>query len=116
MKAVIIYDDFEYATTKTRIEADATHYLALDSQVVELDLSDLHLQKLRELLEPWFKAGHKPTTTPALGARRGRRPASYYAGLQEYAAERGIELSEVSGKLVYPPALRREYEAHLAAA
>ena len=62
---VIVSDDIIFADTGKRVTADETVILSLDGKRVELDLCESNAKELRELLDPWLNAGHKPESTPA---------------------------------------------------
>ena len=119
MKELIpaVWDDVEFARDGSRVQAHGTVSLGWMGVWRELDLTGEHTVALRELIEPWFEAGHRPDSTPrpqASAAAAGRRPDSYYAGLRDWAARRGLKIAEDShGKKNYTP-LKRKYDEYLA--
>lgn len=113
---VEMFDDLDHQADETAlVPADETLRLALDGQVVELDLTTVHAKELRELLAPYLAAGSPPDDQPRKLAspppgkvpREGSR--SYNKAMREYAGRRGITLNQ--GYL--PVSLRLEFKRYI---
>jgi hypothetical protein len=107
---VFVYDDLD-PTHQT--EAQHTNVpLAFGRTRVVLDLSDASHKKLAGFLAPYLAAGTREDQVNPGDDHRVRRPRVYYAGLRKWLeAEHGITLEpDASGKMAYPPDLRRDYD------
>ena len=62
---IVLSDDLIYTQTGRRVPADETVVLSLDGKRRELDLTEEHAKELRDMLNPWLSAGHKPETEPS---------------------------------------------------
>ena len=70
---LVLSDDLDYATDGRRVPADETVVLSIDGKHRELDLTAEHARDLRELLEPYIKAGHLPGNEPPMTDPTGNR-------------------------------------------
>jgi hypothetical protein len=61
---IVVSDDLTFAESGKRVEADETVVISIDGKKRELDLTEEHAAELRELLDPWMTAGHKPGAEP----------------------------------------------------
>ncbi|MFB7027192.1 MULTISPECIES: Lsr2 family protein [unclassified Streptomyces] len=94
-------------------EADETVTFGLDGRTYEIDLTDKNADKLRELLEPFVRAGRKQGGRVSAGSR-GRVSAPRAAGeptpeeLRKWASEHGYEVSS-RGRV--PASIKEAYAA-----
>ncbi|MGW0087859.1 histone-like nucleoid-structuring protein Lsr2 [Streptomyces sp. NPDC003328] len=106
--SVLLVDDIDGG------EADETLTFGLDGKTYEIDLSGANADKLRDVLEPFLKAGRKVGST---GGRRAVQTASRGTGkasdgidpqrVREWAKANGLEVSE-RGRV--PGSIREAYE------
>lgn len=128
---LVLSDDLTYATTGERVPADESVTISLDGRTRELDLTAAHAKELRDILDPYMKAGHVPGNEPNLTSPEGKRikkptPSLIEAraeqkkirdwadsmGLKSPDGKRPIYRTE-SGGYYYSYKLLKEYEAYL---
>jgi hypothetical protein len=128
---LVLTDDLALSLDGTRIPADETVLISLDGKTRELDLTAGHAAELREILEPYMKAGHPPGNEPSLTSPEGRKMKKPTPGLiearveqqklRDWADERGLRSPDgkrpvyrtEGGGYYYPSSLVKEYQAHL---
>lgn len=126
---LVLSDDLTFATTGQRVPADESVVIALDGRTRELDLTAEHAKELREILEPYMKAGHAPGNEPNLTSPEGKRikkptPSLIEARaeqkkIRDYADARGLKSPDgkrpiyrtEGGGYYYPHSLVVEYQA-----
>lgn len=125
---LILSDDLAYSVDGERIPADETVVIALDGKTRELDLTTENAKFLRDLLEPYIKAGHLPGQPSAEKAGAGPVTSLVTARarqklIRDWADKNGLKSEDgkrpayrtESGGYYYPYNLMKRYEAHLAA-
>jgi hypothetical protein len=70
---LVLSDDLTFATTGERVPAEETVLISLDGKTRELDLTAEHAAELRQIMEPYLKAGHAPGNEPPLTSPEGKR-------------------------------------------
>jgi hypothetical protein len=125
---LILSDDLAFSVDGSRVPADETVVIALDGKTRELDLTTENAKFLRDLLEPYIKAGHVPgqpsankagagPVTSLVTARARQKLIRDWAdslGLKSEDGKRPIYRTE-SGGYYYPYELMHRYEAYQAA-
>lgn len=128
---LVLSDDLAFSLSGERIPAEESVVISLDGKVRELDLTAEHAKELRELLEPYLRAGHPPGNEPSLTARDGKRvkrptPSLIEARatqkkIRDWADARGMRSPDgkrpvyrtASGGYYYSYQLMKEYEKWL---
>lgn len=126
---LVLSDDLTFSLSGERIPADETVRISIDGRARELDLTAVHAKELREILEPYMKAGHLPGNEPSFTSPEGKRlkrptPSLIEARaeqqrLRDYADSRGYRSPDgkrpvyrtESGGYYYSHKLVKEYEA-----
>jgi hypothetical protein len=81
-------------------DADSTVTIALNGVAFEVDLSEKNIDKLNDLLAPYFEAGRQvsgrrgPATSSAPAKSTRSRSAVDNGAIRAWAKEQGIEVSE----------------------
>ncbi|MFF3453236.1 Lsr2 family protein [Streptomyces sp. NPDC002730] len=104
---VLLIDDLEGGN------ADETVTFGLDGKVFEIDLKEANADKLRELLEPYAKAGRRTGGKAAAGTRGRTGGKAAQDGpsadeMRKWAAANGYEVS-TRGRV--PQSVREAYAA-----
>lgn len=128
---LVLSDDLTFATTGERIPAEESVTISLDGRTRELDLTAEHAKELREILEPYMKAGHVPGNEPNLTSPEGKRIKKPTPSLiesrvaqkkiRDWADSMGMKSPDgkrpvyrtESGGYYYSYKLLKEYEAYL---
>lgn len=126
---LVLSDDLTFATTGERIPADESVTISIDGRARELDLTAAHAKELRDILDPYMKAGHVPGNEPNLTSPEGKRikkptPSLIEARaeqkkIRDYADARGLKSPDgkrpiyrtEGGGYYYPHSLVVEYQA-----
>lgn len=129
---LVLSDDLAFFLRGERVPADETVLISIDGKTRELDLTAQNAAELRQVLEPYLKAGHLPGNEPALTSPDGKKlkkptPSLIEARaqqkkLRDYADSRGMRSSDgkrpiyrtEGGGYYYPYPLVKEYEAYVA--
>jgi hypothetical protein len=81
-------------------DADETVMFGVDNVQYEIDLSTVNAQRLRDAIEPFAEAAHRPTKGPAVlaGGRAAKSKASsdreQSRAIREWAQSKGIVVSD----------------------
>jgi hypothetical protein len=84
---IVLSDDLVFSLSGERIPADETVLISLNGKTRELDLTAEHARELREILEPYFKAGHLPGNEPPDTTSDGKKIKRPTPSLIEARAE-----------------------------
>ncbi len=119
-----LWDDLHWAEDKRLTAAALTITVGLNGAWAELDVSEANHTLIRNVLDPWMKAGHEPDSQPAPPPRKTGRPPGTHREIpreslewgrtiREFARKQDIPYQTRTGKYYYSVRLRKAYEEYL---